>query len=100
MMIEESEFRKRIYDLMNGNWNLRDYPVPEARVVSSEFEPGSECAIAYQQMLDAYSRLCRRLSVGEWEDTDVEIVIGSLLAIGRHLALKMFEYGVLFARRE
>lgn len=31
------------------------------------------------------------------EDRDVEIIINNLLDIGRHLSLKMYDYGYFFA---
>ena len=41
-------------------------------------------------MLDAYARLRDRLGVVD-EDSDVEIIIDSLLTIQRELCLKMFD---------
>ena len=66
-----------------------EYCVPG---VENLFAEGSECDRAYEQMLDAYARLCNRLDVVE-EDADVEIIIDALLKIQRLIAMKMFEYG-------
>ncbi len=51
-------------------------------------------------MLDAYSRLCQRLGVEEWEDADAEIIIHELLMLEKHLGLKMFEYGMYYGHRK
>lgn len=45
--------------------------------------------------MDAYSRICARLGQ-ENEDTDVEIIINSLLSIQKELCFKMYEYGAKF----
>ncbi len=68
----------------------------ESTIVKDEFTEGSDCANAYSRMLDAYSRLCQRLGISEWEDPDVEIIINELTFIGRHVAMKMYDYGYLF----
>lgn len=67
-------------------------PVPG---VEDAFEDGKFCAQWYQDMLDAYERICHRL--GEQEDADGEIMINSLLRIQKELCMKMFEYGRRFA---
>ena len=60
------------------------------RNVPNAFEEGSVCERSYQEMLDAYARLRDRLGVVD-EDSDVEIIIDSLLTIQRALCLKMFD---------
>ena len=60
------------------------------RNVPNAFEEGSVCERNYQEMLDAYARLRDRLGVVD-EDSDVEIIIDSLLTIQRELCLKMFD---------
>ena len=60
--------------------------------VENLFFEGSECEIAYDEMLAAYRRLRGRLGVSD-EDADVETIINSLLKIQRLVATKMFEYG-------
>ena len=60
--------------------------------VENLFIEGSECEIAYDEMLEAYGRLRERLGVLD-EDADVETIIGSFLKIQRLVALNMFEYG-------
>lgn len=99
-MVDDVEFREEVFDLLNGNINLKEYPVVESEYVKSEFFAGSYCAGAYENMLAAYSRICQRLNVEEWDDPDVECIIDMLMDIGKYLALKMFEYGVFFARQE
>ena len=73
-----------VYESLTGELIVQIKGVPNA------FEPGSFCEGKYQEMLDAYARLRDRLGVVD-EDTDVEIIIDSLLAIQRELCLKMFD---------
>ncbi len=87
-----------IYDLVNGNLNMDSISLPECVMVKSEFEENSECTMAYERVMNAYSNLCRRLNVMEWDDADVEVIINELLYICRHISLKMFHYGVMFGR--
>ncbi len=85
-----------IYDLVCGNLDLTKIFIPESQIVVNEFSEGSLCMEWYHQMLAAYSRLCARLGVEEWNDSDVEDIIHLLMNIERHIALKMFNYGVYF----
>ncbi len=89
-MVDNTEFQERIYDLANGFWDF----------VKNEFTEGSFCAESYAKVLDAYERLCSRLHSETSEDADVEIIINEMHEIMRHISLKMFQYGVFFARRE
>lgn len=82
-----------VYDTLQGDlWD----PVPG---VEDAFADGEPCARWYQDMLDAYGRLCHRLGEKE-EDADAEIMIDSLLRIQKELCLRMFEYGTAFASGE
>ncbi len=99
MTVHDSEFRELVYDLLCGEYNLRDYPVPESTFVENEFIVGGICDVLYAEMSEAYDRLCLRLGVEGEEDKDVEIIIDNLRTIGRHTALKMFEYGVFLHRK-
>ena len=58
--------------------------------VPNAFEDGSYCDGQYRRMLKAYERVRERLGV-EDEDADVEIIIGSLLAIQRELRTETFD---------
>lgn len=58
---------------------------------------GSQYARTYAEAYNAYMRLCDRLGVID-EDGDVEIIINSLLHNEQLVALKMFEYGILWSR--
>ncbi len=100
MKKEEAAFREHIYNLVCGNLNLEIGFVPESDVVKNEFAEGSPCALSYGRMLDAYSRLCTRLGVQEWEDADVEVIINELLEIGRQIGMKMFDYGMYYGCEE
>ncbi len=94
--MEVSDFREHIYNLICGNYTLHMDHLVVNTVVKDEFAEGSDCANAYSRMLDAYSRLCQRLGTEEWENPDVEVIINELTSIGRHVALKMYDYGYLF----
>ena len=100
MRVQDEEFKTMIYDLMNGSYNLEEYPVAESSVVKDEFAEGEYCEKLYSQMLEAYERVCRRLGLPDTEDKDVEIIISNLMSIGRYQSMKMFDYGVLFKERE
>ena len=100
MSVKDEKFKTKIYDLMNGSYNLEEYPVAESSVVKEEFAEGEYCEKLYSQMLEAYERVCRRLGLPDTEDKDVEIVISNLMSIGRYQSMKMFDYGVLFKERE
>lgn len=96
MRVQDEEFKTMIYDLMNGHYNLEEYPVAESSVVKDEFAEGEYCEKLYSQMLEAYERVCRRLGKLDAEDRDMEIIISNLLSIGRYQSMKMFDYGVFF----
>ena len=61
MSVKDEEFKTKIYDLMNGSYNLEEYPVAESSLVKDEFAEGGYCEKLYSQMLEAYERVCRRL---------------------------------------
>ena len=90
MSVKDEEFKTKIYDLMNGIYNLEEYPVAESSLVKDEFAEGEYCEKLYSQMLEAYERVCRRLGKPGTEDEDVEIIISNLMSIGRHQSMKMF----------
>ncbi len=100
MNIDSKEFREIIYEIANGEYNLSGYPIPEGKYVENQFAEGAPCWRWYGEMLDAYERICERMGNRQGEDRDVEVIINSLLDIARHMALKMFEYGVFFARQK
>nr|DAM03033.1 MAG TPA: hypothetical protein [Caudoviricetes sp.] len=100
MSVKDEEFKTKIYDLMNGSYNLEEYPVEESSVVKDEFAEGDYCEKLYSQMLEAYELVCRRLGKPDTEDKDVEIIISNLMSIGRYQSMKMFDYGVLFTKKE
>ncbi len=82
-----------IYNTLVGELQA-PYRIPG---IENIYATGSLCADAYADMLDAYERLCERLGVID-EDEDVEIIISSLRAIEREISLKMFKYGMEFAK--
>ena len=95
MQKDVREFKELIFDLMNDSLDLKNYPVAESKYVENEFSKGSFCDEAYERIYNANRRLCERLGVDE--DKDVESIIGELLDVGRHLALKMYDYGARFS---
>ena len=79
-----------VYDLLNGT-RIRQPGDPE---VENLFAIGRECAQLYDQVYAANLRLCQRLGVEE--DSDVELIINSLLRIGELVGQRMFRYGAEF----
>lgn len=87
----DKSFKEIVYDIMNGYYDLDCYTglVPDG--VENEFESdNSLCNRCYENVYQAKKRLCDRLD--ENEDKDVEIIINSLLEIGKYQSLKMFDY--------
>ena len=37
MSVKDEEFKTKIYDLMNGSYNLEEYPVEESSVVTVSY---------------------------------------------------------------
>lgn len=75
----------------------RGSPVFSDRNIQNEYEEGKLCNRLYSEMRDAYDRICARLGKPDQEDRDVEIIIDSLLDIGKHLSMKMYDYGFFFS---
>ena len=65
MSVKDEEFKTKIYDLMNGSYNLEEYPVAESSLVKDEFAEGEYCEKLYSQMLEAYEREHRQTSKHE-----------------------------------
>ena len=84
----DRSFVEQVYETMWGQL-IDKYAVPG---VEDAFCEGSRCGQLYEQMLEAYERVCDRLGV-EGEDPDVETIVGALLEMDRILCLKMFGYG-------
>ncbi|WP_455619815.1 hypothetical protein [Eisenbergiella sp.] len=97
MVRKNYEFKKLIYDLMNGNLDLENNSVEESRYIEDEFAEGKVCYTAYAEILEAYQRICQRLGVGE-EDGDVEIIINNFNVIMEYLCMKMYDYGCFFSQ--
>ena len=86
----DEKYMDIVYDLLNGT-RIRQPGDPE---VENLFAIGRECAQLYDQVYAANLRLCQRLGVEE--DSDVELLINSLLRIGELLGKRMFRYGAEF----
>ncbi len=96
MQKNANEFKELIFELMSGSLDLSCCRVEESEYVENEFSEGSFCEEMYEKVYHANCRLCERLGVEE--DRDVESIIGNLIDIGKHLAMKMYDYGALFSR--
>ena len=66
-------------------------PLPD---VENLFEEGKEGDKLYGWVYDARERLIERLGVNE--DPDVELIIDSMLALQREVAMLMYDYGAKF----
>lgn len=93
----DEEFKRLIYDLMNGSLDLEHYTIEESKYVENEFEEERTCGKAYSEILAAYRRICERLGVGE-EDYDVEIIMNNFNTIIECLCMKMYDYGQFFSQ--
>lgn len=82
---------EKIYDTLCGNL-LDEYAVAG---IENVFAEGSFCDCRYGRMRSAYERLCGRLGVRD-EDSDLEIIVDSLLDIQSYIARKMFFLGVQY----
>lgn len=73
---------------------VRSLMVPEYAVAGVEnlFAEGSYCQRRYDDMREAYARLCVRLGV-EDEDRDLEQMISALDDITARLCRTMYEHG-------
>lgn len=98
MKRNSAEFKRRIFDLMNGSLDLDRFPVPESEIVKNEFEEGRMCGGLYREVFLANRRICERFGVEE--DPDVELIIRNLLEIGEHQSMKMYDYGSFFSGTE
>lgn len=87
---DTEKFKEKIYHLMIGAFDLEHYPIQE-----SQYEEGKFCDKAYAEVYNANRRICERLGVDE--DKDVELIISNLIDIGKHLSMKMYDYGVFFS---
>lgn len=95
MSNDTEKFKEKIYNLMIGAFDLEHYPIQESQFVANEYEEGKFCEKAYEEVHNANRRICERL--GTDEDKDVELIISNLIDIGKHLSMKMYDYGVFFS---
>ena len=84
-----------VYDTLLGEIHDSD-AVPG---VENAFEDGGECNRLYNDMFEAYLRLCHRLGVRD-DDQDADIMIGNLMRTQRILCEKMFYYGRVFGNED
>ncbi len=91
---EREGLKEMVYDLMNGSLDLDLCTAPEKELVADEYAARSKCDQLYEEAYEANRRICQRLGVEE--DRDVEIIIRNLLDIGKHLSMKMYDYGAYF----
>lgn len=93
MSNDTEKFKEKIYNLMIGAFDLEHYPIQESQFVANEYEEGKFCEKAYEEVYNANRRICERLGT----DEDVELIISNLIDIGKHLSMKMYDYGVFFS---
>lgn len=91
-----TELAERVYDVVLGISDGEDCPAPPVGCVENAFADGARCDQLYERMHDTAERLCKRLDVEE--DRDVETMIESWMDMMHIVSIKMFEYGVQFAR--
>ena len=92
------QVKNLIFDLMNGSLVLDEVKDLWKDQVVDEFAKGSYCSELYEEVYQAKVSLCNRLGVQE--DSDIETVISNLLLIGKHLSMKMFDYGMEEERKQ
>lgn len=93
--LNREEWKNMVYDLMNGTYDLEQYPVEESIYIKDEFAEGGFCNRTYDMVHEAKQRIYKKLGVSE--DSDVELMIALLEQINYHLAMKMYDYGEFFA---
>lgn len=98
MRYESEEKKNLIFELMNGSLVVDEVNDPAKDQVQDEFSKGSYCSELYEEVYQAKVSLCNRLGVQE--DSDIETVISNLLLIGKHLSMKMFDYGMEEERKQ
>ena len=89
------EFKDIIYEIMNGSYDMENSTIPETMIIKDEFEEGSFCAQAYEDIYQAKQRLYERLDVES--DQDIELIIYKMQNISRHMCMKMYDYGKFFS---
>lgn len=95
---DRDEWKELVFDLMSGNYDLEQYPMEESIYIADEFSDGKFCEQAYDAAYKAKQRLYKKLEMVE--DEDVELIFANLQAIGRYLAMKMYDYGEKFSKKE
>lgn len=95
---KSANFKKLVYDLMNGSLVLEKYPAVELQMVKNEFAEDTFCGKRYKEVFNANRRICQKLNVEE--DRDIETIITSLLEIGEYQCMKMYDYGKLFSKED
>ena len=87
-----NSFIDDVYDTLQGSL-IPEFCIPG---VKNLFLEGSPCGTAYAEMYEAYMRLLDRLNKTD-EDSDVEVIIQSLLFIARISGKEMYRCGAEFA---
>ena len=98
MRYESEEKKNLIFELMNGSLVVDEVNDPAKDQVQDEFSKGSYCSELYEEVYRAKVSLCDRLGVQD--DNDIETIMSNLTLIGRHLSMKMFDYGMDEAQKE
>lgn len=99
--MQNEEFKQLIFDLVNGcvdisKVDIAECPVEEIAYVENEFCCGKVCDKAYADICLAKQNIYDRMGVNE--DRDIECIMDNFTTICRHLCMKMYDYGVHFAK--
>ena len=89
---------EQVYEAANGMFVAKEDYIVDGIEIENLFEEGKECMDLYGKAVEAKFRLNERLHASE--DKDVEIIIDSMYEIVHKMSIKMFEYGVVFGKRE
>lgn len=92
----DTELRQLVFYLMDGSFNLKEFPVPESKYVINEYAEGQKCSLLYEEAYRIKQNLFNRLKSPD--DPEVERLMDLLLDIGEHMSMKMFDYGWFFAK--
>lgn len=81
-----------VYQIMNGDIDVKEFSLPWELMVEDEFDENKECGKLYNEVFEAKIRLADQL--GEDENPNVEHIIDHMSRITKILAFKMYDYGI------
>ncbi|MDO5390193.1 MAG: hypothetical protein Q4F24_03755 [Eubacteriales bacterium] len=94
---DSQEFKKMIYELMNGFITDEAAAMSDVLGVHNEFKKGKmfECS---ERLYGAKDRVYDKLGVDD--DPDIEIMLDCFETITEELCYKMYDYGMKFAKEQ